>query len=533
MTTVSTEMRLADVALVESLETSLVEASLEVERTLSIVCERSRRWDAREVDLEVLREEAVALVSSGQPAVVPARRRQCARLIAEWIYQGFDARRADPRGTRCEPEPEVAESVSRDGPSENAMSGLGSVLQGEGEGRSGRGAELVALCADEKPWQQLREALYAAQDMDTAAKCVRRILPALNSIQVETFLVATGYPYAAFASAGRMVLVRLGWLAPSEDLRQCRQSYRQIVSRLSHHHGLPMAGVAYLLGVFTGRWPTGAVRPWCTARPRCQVCPLKLHCRYFQEKGRQIKLGVPATSKGPSVKLWAPSEQPRERLLRGYELSDGELLAILLRTGTSEQNVVELGRTLLHAVGGLYQLLKLTPQQIKARLRERGIKGIGDTKLALVKAALELGKRAATEKNDVRTRKASAIAQSRDVFERYRPRFMAAVQEEFLVVLLDTKNRIQGEYVVSRGTLDASIVHPRDVFRYAVDESASGVIFVHNHPSGDPRPSVEDRRMTQRLVEAGHLLGIRVLDHVIVGANSYYSFADEGEIVRS
>jgi DNA repair protein RadC len=231
------------------------------------------------------------------------------------------------------------------------------------------------------------------------------------------------------------------------------------------------------------------------------------------------------------VRDWVTSERPRERLLHGKELSDGELLAIVLRTGSGELSAVELAKRILEVTNGsLYQLLRLSPYQLIERLRAIGVKGVGTAKAAEIKAALELGARALSSERDERTKLGEPLTRSRNVFERYRALYAGRAQEEFRMLILDTKHRVVRDAVVSRGTLDASIVHPRDVFRLAIEHTAGAVIFIHNHPSGDPTPSREDRTLTQRLVEAGQLLGIRVLDHVIIGAQSYYSFADQGEI---
>lgn len=155
--------------------------------------------------------------------------------------------------------------------------------------------------------------------------------------------------------------------------------------------------------------------------------------------------------------------------------------------------------------------------------------GIGPAKAVEIKAAIELGKRVTASEHDPR-KEWNPISGSRDIFQKYRTRYKAATQEEFLLVILNTKHKIQKDVSISVGTLNSSIVHPRDVFHHALREAAASVIFVHNHPSGDPTPSPEDFSITKRLAEAGTILGIKVLDHIIIGSHDYYSFADSGTL---
>jgi DNA repair protein RadC len=152
------------------------------------------------------------------------------------------------------------------------------------------------------------------------------------------------------------------------------------------------------------------------------------------------------------------------------------------------------------------------------------IPGVGQAKAAQLKAALALGRRSLAIPLSTGTR----ISSSAGLFKHFHPVLRDVKHELFKVVLLDAKNTVLKETTVSEGSLTLSIVHPREVFTLAVRESAAAVIFVHNHPSGDPTPSQEDRRLTDRLVAAGRLLGIRVLDHLIIGDSRYVSFADEG-----
>lgn len=212
------------------------------------------------------------------------------------------------------------------------------------------------------------------------------------------------------------------------------------------------------------------------------------------------------------------SVRPRERLWReGPEaLTDTELLAIILRTGSQEGSVLDLARYLLSRFGGLVGLGKATPAELSA------IKGVGPAKAAQVAAALELGRRLG-----IAARFRVAVTSPADAAALVVPVMRHLEQEEFRVILLDTKNRVLQIEKVAVGSLNAAGVQPREVFRGAVKHSAAAVILVHNHPSGDPTPSPEDVALTRRLLQAGEILGIEILDHIIVGDNKYTSLKAE------
>lgn len=214
------------------------------------------------------------------------------------------------------------------------------------------------------------------------------------------------------------------------------------------------------------------------------------------------------------------SDWPRERLVMqgASALSDTELLALLLRTGGKNKDVLEVAHSVLQAIGGLAGLLRATDRELCA------LAGVGPAKSATLQAALELGKRVAAR----RLRPGIPIRGAQDVFEHYYAQLRTLAHERFLVLLLDGRHRILKEVIVSQGTLTASLVHPREVFHAALRETAAAVILVHNHPSGDPSPSGEDREITLRLVRAGELLGVKVLDHLVIGEQGFVSFLEAG-----
>ena len=223
---------------------------------------------------------------------------------------------------------------------------------------------------------------------------------------------------------------------------------------------------------------------------------------------------------GQGIAQWPETERPRERLLsQGPQaLTNAQLLAILLRVGRQGSSAVQVGMDILDRLGDVAGLAQCGIEELCA------VPGVGEAKAAQLKAAIELGKRALASP----LTKGTKIASSRDLFAHYHPTLRDLRHEIFKVILLDAKHAIMRDTTVSEGSLTLSIVHPREVFTLAVKESAAAVIFLHNHPSGDPTPSQEDRALTARLVSAGEVLGIRVLDHLVIGDGRYVSFADQG-----
>jgi DNA repair protein RadC len=220
------------------------------------------------------------------------------------------------------------------------------------------------------------------------------------------------------------------------------------------------------------------------------------------------------------IKNWPEEDRPREKLIeRGPQsLTETELVAILLRTGRAGQSALDCARTLLAQLGGLKGLDHALAAEIAA------VKGIGPAKSAQVKAGLELGRRLAREKWE----SGRALKSAEDVYRDFSDRLAKEKREMFYVVLLTNKNKKIREVKISEGSLTASLVHPREVFNPVIRESAAAVIFVHNHPSGDPAPSPEDIDITKRLKQVGEVMGVRVLDHVVIGHGKYYSFSDKG-----
>lgn len=202
-------------------------------------------------------------------------------------------------------------------------------------------------------------------------------------------------------------------------------------------------------------------------------------------------------------------------------LTDAELIAILLRTGTTEKSALDIAGEMT-ADGGLYnRLAGIT------RLSElMHIKGLGQAKAATVLAALEIGRRLASARPLERVH----IGSPQEGADFLMPRLRYATREQFIAVMLNSKNRVIATEIISEGTLTASVVHAREVFAPALLHHAAAVIVAHNHPSGDPRPSNEDRQVTDMLADSGKVLGIPLLDHLIIGDGEYYSFQEYGAL---
>lgn len=214
--------------------------------------------------------------------------------------------------------------------------------------------------------------------------------------------------------------------------------------------------------------------------------------------------------------------RPRERLLSdGPEsLSNQELLAILLRTGTKDESVLQLAQRLLHHFEGLRLLKDATVEEMTS------IKGIGAAKAIQILAAIELGRRISRLSYDERY-----VIRSPEDGAKYLMddmRFLS--QEHFVAIYLNTKNQVIHRKTVFIGSLNASIVHPREVFKEAIKRSAASVICAHNHPSGDPTPSREDIEVTKRLAECGRIIGIELLDHLIIGDQKFISLKEKGYV---
>ncbi len=220
------------------------------------------------------------------------------------------------------------------------------------------------------------------------------------------------------------------------------------------------------------------------------------------------------------IKSLPAEERPMEKgLYQGMErLSNTELLALIINSGTKEQSAIALAEEVIGQGAGIFRLREMTPQELME------IRGIGKGKAARILAALELGKRAAARPMG----KPVNVGSPDSIAALFMEELRYLKQETFRILLLNAKGDVISTETISAGELTSTLVHPREVFRPAVKKSAAAVVLIHNHPSGDPQPSREDVETTFRLKECGRLMGIRVLDHLVIGDGAYVSMMTEG-----
>ncbi len=220
---------------------------------------------------------------------------------------------------------------------------------------------------------------------------------------------------------------------------------------------------------------------------------------------------------------WPEDERPREKLVRfgPGQLSDAELLAIILGGGTQNITAVDLAKTMLTRSDGLYNCATYNLGDLK------GFNGIGDARAITLLATFELARRLESSRKN---RDPISVRSPKDVAAVYIPLMQHLRHEEFRIITVNNSNYIERNILVTKGHLTASLVHPREVFKIAINESAAGIILMHNHPSGNPEPSPDDIKITKQLVKAGNLLDIPVHDHLIIAGNDYTSFVNRGLI---
>ena len=215
-------------------------------------------------------------------------------------------------------------------------------------------------------------------------------------------------------------------------------------------------------------------------------------------------------------------DRPRERLIKQgpQSLSNQELIAILLRTGTKRESVLSLANRVLIYFEKLHELKHATLEEIMS------IKGIGQAKAVQLLAAIELGRRLSQKQEESRF----TIRSPKDAASFLVPEMASLQQEHFVALYLNVKNQVIHKQTIFIGSLNSSIVHPREIFKEAVKRSAASIICAHNHPSGNAAPSPEDIEVTKRLQEAGFIIGIELIDHIIIGDHQYYSLKEQGYI---
>lgn len=224
-----------------------------------------------------------------------------------------------------------------------------------------------------------------------------------------------------------------------------------------------------------------------------------------------------------SIKTWREDDRPREKIkIKGVRsLSDSELLAIVIREGTRNQSAIDVAKEILDKFVDLNNVASADYAQYMQ------IKGIGEAKAILLTAIFEIARRVHSIPLPIRKK----ITNTTDVTDYYIPIFKGYKNEVLMVLLLDTENKFIRDELVSKGILNSTLAHPREIFRTAIIENAASIILIHNHPSGNPKPSKDDKELTKSVEEAGKLLDIPLNDHIIIAGDNYYSFLQSGIIL--
>jgi DNA repair protein RadC len=219
------------------------------------------------------------------------------------------------------------------------------------------------------------------------------------------------------------------------------------------------------------------------------------------------------------IKEWPAGDRPREKYYQygSYAVTDTELLAIIIGKGVKDKTALDLAKEIINKTGNLKRLSEKSASEIE----RFAIVGLGKAKIVSILAAIDLGKRSLSKKND----NPVLFKNPKDVYDYYYPLISGLKHELFKVAAVDGKNSLIRDTTISKGILDASLVHPREVFKFALNENASALFLLHNHPSGILKPSEDDLKITERLRSAGELMGIRIIDHVIIADKNYYSFS--------
>lgn len=351
-----------------------------------------------------------------------------------------------------------------------------------------------------------------------AIELIHKDLRPLSGISAYEWLALVGFPIVV-PDAGRMRWQeRLGFARERVANNAERAKASRELGEFAQAIGIPVSEFNFVLGAFCGsEGQVFAAAGLCLRTPKCPECLVKDRCPFFAFSKSTI-----VRENRSLAKTTRKEERPRERLEeKGPSvLSDAELIAILLRTGTGQANAVELAQSILKNAETLDRLSAMSLEEMSK------YKGLGRVKAITLKAAFELAKRVQKDKNLVRP----VLNSHFSLYKFLEKRFIGMQKEEFIALHLNSKFELIREVSISIGILNQSLVHPREAFIEAIRDSAYAVAFAHNHPSGDPKPSVADREMTKKLVHCGEILGIKIVDHMIIGHSKYYSFNENGQL---
>ncbi len=442
--------------------------------------------------------------------------------FAAWMRATLDWREATPSRQRairavfkvCKSGSEVAESPA---PTDNA---LGEVLNRRPDFIRRASAAFDALENARTTFQSLGAAKSFRSTASEVAAWSRAV-PGLSGIKAWRFLNLLGRPIIPPESKLRRFFWRYGILEATSAQLGSWSKTADLIEKIAQITGIPLGELGDLLLWHVSSQPDRKGGNRCGVKPICETCPMKPGCVWVKFHGAKSSIREESTDDDSNSSLLSLTAIKERFDALGVEpLGDAELIALLLQSGNRESGGIKLAETLLRRFGGLRGIRTAALGEFK------NVKGIGESKARQIKAALDLGRRLA--ENPIRS--GDPIESSADVWLAYRHRYRHVPQEHLITLLLDAKNKVIESWLVSKGTVSGSPAHPREVFKRAIHQSASGIILLHNHPSGDPTPSSEDFAVTRQLSDAGRILSIRLLDHIILGHETYYSFKDEGKL---
>ncbi len=358
--------------------------------------------------------------------------------------------------------------------------------------------------------------------VDQAVILVRKSAPSLKGFRAHRWLNSLGYHVATPDLPRQRFLFRMGWLKEVSTAEAGKKAAFKEIQKLSVAVEAPLREIDYVLGLFAGAIEdsgTGVAR--CLAQPLCEECPIASECLFFRIQGSDKDRGS-----GALADTMRTEDLPKERIRKeGPEhLSSAELLSVLLRPGQSVPNTLQLAHRLLRHAGSLRRLSEMSFSGLSE------IPGVGSANAAILMSTLELCRKFNEEDY---FGVGQHFTKAEAVFTHFRSRFLGAKQEEIYVINLDSQLKVIRIVPVSKGLLLQAQVESREIFKEAIKDSAHSMIIVHNHPSGSPKPSKADRRITEHLYRAGEFLRIPIQDHIIIGEKEYYSFAEEGTLEPS
>lgn len=455
---------------------------------------------------------------NGPGAASPLARHNAERVLEAWVYATLGLEQTDGRNRRRAQSlvREFRSSLKRSG--KTAPSSDGAEAEFEDRPELLKAGRAVASALRER-MDRRGEVGLGDRPLSVGEEAAQwaGMLPGLPKLKAWRLLVHLGRPVLVPEAQLRRFLWRVG-LIDSEKLNSTGDE-AAVAAAVERCRQLTGYGIGEINQII--QWHTRRVRGLsgghrCGPVPDCVACPFAIGCAWNRYAGKS----------GPGEEDRVASRAEMAKVRRrwkdhgGADLDTSEVLALALQGGGGGANPIRTAEILIDRFHGIKGLSQASVAEIAA------IEGVGPARASRIKLALELGRRILLQP----LRSGAPITSSNEVWLGFRDRYLHITQEHFITLLFDTKNRFMHSFLVSKGSLNSSSAHPREVFKEAIQASASAIIIMHNHPSGDPEPSGEDIALTAQLADAGKILGIRVLDHIILGDDSYYSFKDSGRM---